>query len=367
MTELRTPRLRLVRATPAHLRAELESREAFRAALGVEVAPSWPPELYDADAIRWTLAWLEANPDDTRWGFYYIVEADRPTVIGAGGYKGAPDDAGTIEIGYGIVPERRRRGYAREAVDGWLAHAFEDRRVRRVIAHTLAHLDPSIAVLRSAGFRFVGQGNDPSEPSAVQYEITRELYDATLPSRRGLASEAAVLELLAGERARLIERVERVPEALRSRPPADGRWSIVQVLEHLARVESGITKLLAVRGRERPAEGVDVGDAVMTPAKVARARNRGDRIEAPERIRPTGSASPADALRQLEDARAALVAAFREADREALDGQTYVHQTLGRLTLRAWAEFVAHHEARHAEQIAEIADALAGGEVAAQA
>ena len=42
----------------------------------------------------------------------------------------------------------------------------------------------------------------------------------------------------------------------------------------------------------------------------------------------------------------------------ALDAQTYVHQTLGRLTLRAWTELVAHHEARHAEQIREAAEAL---------
>jgi RimJ/RimL family protein N-acetyltransferase/uncharacterized damage-inducible protein DinB len=364
--ELRTLRLRLVRGTPAHLRAELESREAFCAAIGVDVAPSWPPELYDADAIRWTLAWLEANPDDGRWGFYYVVEAESPMVIGAGGYKGAPDDTGTTEIGYGIVSERRRRGYAREAVDGWLANAFEDPRVRRVIAHTLPHLEPSIGVLRSAGFRFVGQGNDPSEPSAIQYEITRELYDATRPSRGGVPGDDAVLELQRAERARLLERLGRVPEAQWSRAPANGRWSVVQVLEHLARVEAGVTKLLTVRGRERPAEGVDVSAARMTPERVARLRNRSDRIEAPERIHPPGTASPAEALRQLEQARAALIAAFGAADPASLDGQTYVHQTLGRFTLRAWAELVAHHEARHTDQIAEIAEELADREIPAR-
>jgi RimJ/RimL family protein N-acetyltransferase len=189
MTEIRTARLRLMRASPGHLRAELESPAALAAALGVDVAASWPPELYDADAIRWALGWLEAHPDDTRYGFYYVVETDpatvtRPQAIGAGGYKGAPDDAGDIEIGYSIVAERRRRGYAREAVDGWLAHAFVDSRVRRVLAHTLPELEPSIAVLRSAGFRLVGAGHDAQEPSAVQYDITREVYEASRISRR---------------------------------------------------------------------------------------------------------------------------------------------------------------------------------------
>jgi RimJ/RimL family protein N-acetyltransferase len=74
------------------------------------------------------------------------------------------------------VPERRRQGFAREAVDGLLAHAFADARVARVIAHTLVELEPSIAVLRSAGFSFVGPGHDPQEPSAIQYEMTRTSY-----------------------------------------------------------------------------------------------------------------------------------------------------------------------------------------------
>jgi [ribosomal protein S5]-alanine N-acetyltransferase len=174
---IRTPRLRLVPATPAHLRAGLESPAALSDALQVDIAPSWPPELYDADAARWMLGWLESHPDDAQWGFYYFVQADVSQAIGAGGYKGAPNDAGVVEIGYSIVPEWRRRGFAREAVDGLLAHAFSDPRVTCVIAHTLVELEPSIAVLRSAGFSFVGQGHDPQEPSAIQYEITRARYE----------------------------------------------------------------------------------------------------------------------------------------------------------------------------------------------
>ncbi len=182
---LSTPRLLLIPATAAALRAELASLELLARVLRVHVPPSWPPELYDADAIRWTLGWLETHPGDAAWGFYYVAESPAsrdtlPRLVGAGGYKGAPSADGTVEIGYAIVPEQRRRGYAREAVGGWLARAFESERVTRVIAHTLPDLAPSIGVLRSAGFSLVGRAEDTSEPTAIRYELTRVAYERTM-------------------------------------------------------------------------------------------------------------------------------------------------------------------------------------------
>lgn len=189
MPVIRTARLLLVPATPAILRAELRSAAALAEALGVEVPGSWPPELYDEGAVRWALDALEREPAAADWGFYYVAlqpaaGADRPLLIGASGYKGPPDTHGTVEIGYGILPEHRRRGYAREAVDGLLDWAFADERVARVIAHTLTELAPSIAVLRSAGFSFTGPGADPQEPGAIGYELTRAEYNLTA-GRRG--------------------------------------------------------------------------------------------------------------------------------------------------------------------------------------
>ena len=177
-------------------------------------------------------------------------------------------------------------------------------------------------------------------------------------------STTQILELLETERAALLATIDRTPESLRARRPASDRWSMVEVLEHLARVEAGVARLLTVRGRAAPApspEGVDPSDAQLDAARIARLRDRAERLEAPERIRPAGTSDPAEALRALAAARTELVAAFHAADPGALDGAVHTHPVLGPLTLRSWAEFVAHHEARHASQVREIAAALGAG------
>jgi hypothetical protein len=110
----------------ALLRAELDSPDALAAALGADVPASWPPQLYDADAIQYMLDWCDSHPNDIAWGFYYVLEAPvtegaRPLAVGAGGNKGAPDESGAVEIGYSIVPERQRLGPpARRWMVGWL-------------------------------------------------------------------------------------------------------------------------------------------------------------------------------------------------------------------------------------------------------
>jgi [ribosomal protein S5]-alanine N-acetyltransferase len=196
MLTIHTPRLRLINGTQQLLHAELRSPNALQQELGVALPRSWPPEFYDEDALRYMLRWLDEHPLEGAWGFYYIVERPEaaagtaidevPLAIGVGGYKGSPDEHGCVEIGYSVIPERRRRGYAREAVDGWLAHAFADSRVTRVLAHTLVDLTPSIAVLRSAGFSFNGPGTDPSEPTAVQYVLTRAEWAASASTRHAV-------------------------------------------------------------------------------------------------------------------------------------------------------------------------------------
>ena len=169
-------RLDLIPGTPATLRAALESDAALAAALGATVPATWPPEFVDPPALEWTLARLEEGTTADYWWLYFVVLRDTPdgrTLIGTAGYKGPPDAEGTVEVGYGIVRDHHRRGYASETTRALLANAFAQPAVRRVIAETLPELIGSIGVLRKCGFRFIGPG---SEPGVIRYELTRAEY-----------------------------------------------------------------------------------------------------------------------------------------------------------------------------------------------
>jgi RimJ/RimL family protein N-acetyltransferase len=77
-------------------------------------------------------------------------------VIGDLGTHGPVDEAGRVEIGYGLAAPSRGQGYGSEAVlavTDWLLRQPE---VRQVQAHTLTDNMPSRRVLEKAGFRYLG-------------------------------------------------------------------------------------------------------------------------------------------------------------------------------------------------------------------
>jgi ribosomal-protein-alanine N-acetyltransferase len=169
---IQTRRLELRPGTIAALEAELAGREYLAEALGAEIADNWPPPLYDEPAMRWTLEHLQSGDIRPEYGLYYFVDiaGERPVAVGVGGFKGDPD-GGRVEIGYSVLPQFQRRGYASEAVAGFLEYAFSDARVREVIAETLPELTPSIGVLEKNGFAFVGNG---SGEGVIRYRLKRD-------------------------------------------------------------------------------------------------------------------------------------------------------------------------------------------------
>ncbi|KAA5802298.1 GNAT family N-acetyltransferase [Alkalicaulis satelles] len=170
--EQRTARLRLVALDAELARLQLEDREAFFAALAARREPAWPPELIDLPSMRRTLDALMATPEETgwrAWAFLMLMQGGPDRAVGTGGFYGPPGADGVIEVGYAMLPSFREQGLATEAVEGLLAWAFSDPRVKSVRARTLAHLIGARRVLEKTGFSETGETAEP-EGVVVHYQ-----------------------------------------------------------------------------------------------------------------------------------------------------------------------------------------------------
>ena len=170
--------------------------------------------------------------------------------------------------------------------------------------------------------------------------------------------------LLDRARDELLRAVHAVPDDLRERRPADGRWSVAEVLEHLRVVEAGSAALLARRTLRAREAGV--GPDPETSSVLGRLDGAGllepsVRRVAPEIVQPRADATVREALTGLEASRAALGETIRALD--GVDGSQVKarHEALGELDGYQWLVFLAQHEMRHAGQIHAIAAALREG------
>lgn len=161
----------LLPATVQTLRAEARrDLKVLASLLSVAIPEVWPPDLYDDDAIAWSLRAFEEEPDRGPWRTYYFALKQSRVLVGAGGYVNGPSKEGVVELGYSILAAHQRRGYASEAVAGMVASAFAEPQVRSVIAHTYPDLVASIGVLKKNGFMHIGAGG---QEGTVRYEKRR--------------------------------------------------------------------------------------------------------------------------------------------------------------------------------------------------
>jgi hypothetical protein len=169
-----------------------------------------------------------------------------------------------------------------------------------------------------------------------------------------------ILSCLDAEMAGLRAAVDTVPEYRRNERPAPGRWSVAEVLEHLAIVEKSVLKvctrqLAAAREAGLPAETETTSIiAALPPDRVA---NRERALIAPDAVSPRGSDAAA-AWSEIERTRVQFKEFVRSCEGLALAQVSFAHPALGTLNMYQWLLFAAGHHARHAAQIREIATQL---------
>jgi len=158
---INTARLRLLVLTAEQLRLYLVDRGQLGRELTVRFDDAAPATaLRRAIGLKLTAMAGAADTAHLWHAYWLIVVQDEGWAAGLAGFKGPPDAAGDVEVGYGIDAGFRRRGYATEAVGALVDWALAAPECLAVTARTQETNEASMAVLRDSDFRQYGSDGD---------------------------------------------------------------------------------------------------------------------------------------------------------------------------------------------------------------
>jgi [ribosomal protein S5]-alanine N-acetyltransferase len=157
----RTARLTLVAGNTELIAAELNDRTTFAAILGAAIPKNWPTEILK-DALPIFQGLYREHPDWEGWLHWYALLSGKgvPILCASIGFKGPPDDTGTVEIGYSVLPDYQRMSIASEMLTCILQRAIHNNSVKSIIAETEHDNFASKRVLEKNGFIEDGKGSE---------------------------------------------------------------------------------------------------------------------------------------------------------------------------------------------------------------
>ncbi|MBR8741017.1 GNAT family N-acetyltransferase [Nocardiopsis sp. MG754419] len=126
------------------------------------------------EEMRWLtglrLDQLRAVPSRAGWLTDVVLDADDGRAVGHAGFHGPPDERRRVEIGYSVLPELRRRGYARAILAELLRRADASPEVAIVRASISPDNAGSLATIAGHGFERVGEQWDERDGLEIVFE-----------------------------------------------------------------------------------------------------------------------------------------------------------------------------------------------------
>jgi [ribosomal protein S5]-alanine N-acetyltransferase len=129
-----------------------------------------PPEFLDDERL-WRLRLGQVREDAAMEPWLPRAIVDRPSgaVVGHAGFHGPPNAAAMVEVGYVVLPEHRRRGYARATLAELITFAAANG-ARTIRASIAPDNEPSRALAEGQGFRHVGEQWDEEDGLELVFE-----------------------------------------------------------------------------------------------------------------------------------------------------------------------------------------------------
>jgi hypothetical protein len=184
--------------------------------------------------------------------------------------------------------------------------------------------------------------------------LTPALFLSALAAGEGLTppDREKGLRYLAGSRNGVVEATKGLSEAQWKFKPAPDRWSIAEVVEHLALVENLLLENIRPQLASSTASAPDRDPKQMDATILAKMPDRSTKYQAPPMIVPTGRWTPQVALDRFLASRQQTVA-FLKSDAD-LRGPVVTHPAFGAMDGYEWILAIAAHSERHTKQILEV-------------
>ncbi len=150
---LTTERLRIVPLTLPRLKLWVSDAAALEQELGCRNAAALMSDEFGRIVTGQYAAALSDRDNLLFYTFWLLITRTDGKATGSACFKGGPNAAGEVEIGYGLEKTFEKQGYMTEAVRELCKWALAQPDVRHIIAETDAENGASQRLLQRTGFR----------------------------------------------------------------------------------------------------------------------------------------------------------------------------------------------------------------------
>ncbi|HSJ39270.1 MAG TPA: DinB family protein [Planococcus sp. (in: firmicutes)] len=155
-------------------------------------------------------------------------------------------------------------------------------------------------------------------------------------------------------RNRILETAEGFSDEQLNHKPAQGKWSVMQILDHLQLMENVIARNIA-----KELERETSKKAMKKPIQIT--VSRAIKVDAPSYTQPSDDFVNLSAMKvKLEASRTRLNQIYDNASEEALKSKSLPHPVFGKVPLIQWFPFVGLHEKRHLKQLESLLSKING-------
>jgi DinB superfamily len=197
--------------------------------------------------------------------------------------------------------------------------------------------------MASACFYTPGREHGKQNEVIMQFESVADIYNANARSRT-----------------KLIAMLQEVSESEAKCLPDNEKWSVREIVEHVAIVNEGIARICDRLLQQAAAEENTSDGRVSVSSSFAGrlAEIATMKVEAPERVHPTGVITVDESLQRIEAATRLFYNLKAGLERYDVSGPKFPHPFFGDLTAVEWLIVAGGHEARHTAQIQNLLDKI---------